>query len=59
MTGKVIDVPEAVLKKGERIVQWTKNKRWNQRWRIIRETNGIVLESFFNDLVLDVYEAKK
>lgn len=36
MTGKVIDVPEATLKKGEKVVQWGKNKRWNQRWRIIK-----------------------
>jgi hypothetical protein len=59
MTGKVVDVPEATVKKGERLIQWERNKRWNQRWRLAKEGNGIAILSFFNELAIDVYEEKK
>lgn len=54
ITGKLIDVPKATRQKGERIIQWQRNNRWNQRWRLIKSGNGIIIESFYNGLVLDI-----
>jgi hypothetical protein len=59
MSGKAIDVPQATMKVGERIIQWEHNRRWNQRWRLLREGNGILIQSFFNELVLDISEQKR
>jgi hypothetical protein len=33
---KVLDAPGATWNKGERLVIWQKNRRWNQRWRFIK-----------------------
>lgn len=36
MTGKALDAPWCSFKKGERMIQWEKNKGWNQRWTFTR-----------------------
>ncbi len=59
MSGKAIDVPGSTMKKGERLIQWEKNKRWNQRWRFVKTGKGVVIQSVYNGLALDVAEEKK
>lgn len=58
-TGKALDVPKATFKKGERLIQWEKNKRWNQRWRFNRMGQGVAIQSIYNGLVLDIAEEKR
>ncbi len=53
-SGKVIDVPKASRKEGEKMVQWTKNKRWNQRWSFIKQKNGIAIKSVVTGHNLDI-----
>lgn len=60
MTGKAIDVPAATRKPGERIIQWKKNARWNQRWQFQRQGKGVIIKSSYNGLCLDIAgESKK
>lgn len=59
LSGKALDVPEATWNKGERIIQWEKNKRWNQRWRFVKQGKGVMIQSIFNGFVLDIAEEKK
>lgn len=54
MSGKALDVPGATQKKGERLLQWEKNKRWNQRWRFVKQGKGVIIQSVFNNLALDI-----
>jgi hypothetical protein len=51
---KVLDVPKATRSKGEKIIQWERNKRWNQLWSFQRHGLGVIIRSFFNELCLDV-----
>lgn len=53
-SGKVLDVPAATRKKGERLVQWETNKRWNQRWQFAKQGNAVVIQSLYNGLALDI-----
>lgn len=59
LSGKALDVPGATWKKGERLVQWEKNKRWNQRWRLIRNGKSVTIQSVLNGLCLDIAEEKR
>lgn len=60
LSGKCLDVPASSKKPGERIVQWQKNKRFNQRWQFNRQGKGIVIRSLINGLYLDIAgESKK
>lgn len=54
MTGKALDVPGATFKKGERLLQWNKNKRWNQRWQFHKHGKGVIIKSALNGLVIDI-----
>lgn len=58
-SGKALDVPGGTWKKGERLIQWEKNKRWNQRWRFVKTGKGVVIQSLFNNLALDIAEEKR
>jgi hypothetical protein len=59
-TGKALDVPHSTRKGGERIIQWEKNKRWNQRWQFQRQGQGVIIKSLLNGLCLDISgESKK
>lgn len=58
-SGKALDVPGATWKKGERLIQWEKNKRWNQRWAFVKQGKGVVIQSVFNGLCLDIAEEKR
>ncbi len=49
-------MPGATWKKGERLCQWEKNKRWNQRWRFVKQGKGVVIQSLFNGQALDIAE---
>lgn len=54
-SGKVIDVPRASKKEGEKIIQWVQNKRWNQRWFFEKAGgNVVVIKSLINGLCLDI-----
>jgi hypothetical protein len=54
MSGKALDVPNSTRKAGERLCQWEKNKRWNQRWRFVKQGKGVTIQSVFNNLCLDI-----
>ena len=54
MSGKALDVPGATWKKGERLVQWEKNRRWNQRWYLQSHGKGVIIKSVLNNLCLDI-----
>lgn len=41
------------------MIQWEKNKRWNQRWRFNRQGKGVIIQSVFNGLSLDIAEEKR
>lgn len=56
LSGKALDIPGATWKKGERIIQWEKNKRWNQRWRFVKHGKGVIIQSLLNNLALDIAE---
>jgi hypothetical protein len=58
-SGKALDVPGATFSKGERLVQWEKNRRWNQRWRFIKGSKGVIIQSVLNGLCLDIAEEKR
>lgn len=58
-TGKALDVPGATMKKGERLIQWEKNRRWNQRFRFVRQGQGVAIQSIFNGYNLDIAEEKR
>lgn len=49
-----MDIQWACLKKGTRIIQWTKHKRLNQRWILIRIGNVFAIKSAFFGLFLDI-----
>lgn len=58
-SGKALDVPGATWKKGERLIQWERNNRWNQRWRFVKQGKGVVIQSVLNGQCLDIAEQKK
>lgn len=58
-SGKALDVPGATFKKGERLVQWEKNRRWNQRWRFVKGSKGVLIQSVLNGQCLDIAEEKR
>jgi hypothetical protein len=60
-TNMIIDVPGASSKKGEVLVQYPVNKRFNQRFRLIFNEAGnfYQIENVKSGLVMDVKEASK
>ena len=59
-SGKAVDVPGATFDKGERLITWEKNKRFNQRWRWVQSYGGgYALQSVLNGQCLDIAEEKK
>ena len=54
MSGKALDVPGATFKHGERLLQWEKNKRWNQRWHFQKHGKGVIIKSVLNGLCCDI-----
>ena len=54
MSGKALDVPGATMKKGERLIQWEKNRRWNQRWHFHKHGKGVIIKSVLNGLCCDI-----
>lgn len=56
-TGKALDVPGATFefKKGKtKLIQWDKNKRWNQRWHFQRTGKGVVIRSAMTGCCIDI-----
>jgi hypothetical protein len=58
-SGKTVDIPGATFEHGERLIQYEKNKRFNQRWRWIKNGNGWLLQSVMNGQIIDIAEEKK
>ena len=59
-TGKAIDVPGNSFETGEKIGQWEKNYRWNQRWTFQKTGKGVVIKNLSNGQNLDISgESKK
>ena len=55
-SGKALDIPGATFEHGERLIQWEKNKRFNQRWRWIQHGSGYLLQSVLNGQCIDIAE---
>jgi hypothetical protein len=53
-SGKAIDVPRGLSNPGEQIIQWTKNWRFNQRWRFIKTGTAYQIQSFKTELNLEI-----
>jgi hypothetical protein len=53
-SGKVLDIPEGTFKHGVRIVQYAKNKRFNQRWRWVKNGGGYLIQSLLTNQCLDI-----
>lgn len=58
-SGKAVDIPGATFEHGEKLIQYEKNKRFNQRWRWVKQGNGWLLQSVLNGQALDIAEEKK
>ena len=58
-SGKALDVPGGTHKHGERLIQWEKNKRFNQRWRWEPHGNGYLLVSMLTGHCVDIAGEKK
>ena len=58
-SGKALDVPGGSFEPGERIIQYTENKRFNQRWRWVGVPNAFAIENVLTGMVLDIAEEKK
>ena len=58
-SGKAVDIPGATFEHGERLIQYEKNKRFNQRWRWVKQGAGYILQSVLNGQALDIAEEKK
>jgi hypothetical protein len=58
-SGKAVDIPGATFEHGERLIQYEKNKRFNQRWRWVKQGNGYLLQSVLNGQSIDIAEEKK
>jgi hypothetical protein len=52
-------VPNATFKAGERIVQWEKNKKWQQRWRFVKQGKGVIIQSVLTEQVVDIAEERR
>lgn len=55
----MIDVPGASSKQGEVLVQYPVNKRFNQRFRLIKKDNCYTIENVKSGLVLDIKDGSK
>lgn len=58
-SGKAVDIPGATFQHGERLIQYEKNKRFNQRWRWAKQGQAWILQSVLNGQALDIAEEKK
>ena len=58
-SGKALDIPGGTHDHGERLIQWEKNKRFNQRWRWVRRGGGFMLKSLLTGHCVDIAEEKK
>jgi hypothetical protein len=54
LSGKALDVPGSTLNPGERIIQYTINRRFNQRWRWVKHDKGYLIQSMQSGLFLDI-----
>jgi hypothetical protein len=50
----VLDVPEASIEGGVRLIQWHRNGRFNQRWTLIKTGNAYQIRSFKSGLDVDI-----
>lgn len=53
-SSKALDVLGGSLSPGERIIQYTINRKFNQRWRWIKHDKGYVIQSIHSGLFLDI-----
>ncbi len=58
-SGKAVDIPGATFEHGERLIQYEKNKRFNQRWRWVKHGAGYLLQSVLNGQCIDIADEKK
>ena len=54
-----IDIPEATEKKGQKLIQWFKHGRWNQRWQFEKGDSGFYIKNVMNGLVIDIQGESK
>ena len=53
-SGKALDIPGGTFDHGERLIQWEKNKRFNQRWRWEPHNGGYLLVSVLTGQCVDI-----
>ena len=53
-SNQVLDVPEASEKPGTTLIQWFLNKRFNQRWVLIRNGDFFMIRNMKSGLFLDI-----
>ena len=58
-SGKALDIPFSTFDPDTRLIQYSLNKRFNQRWVFVRCGNGYLIKSLFNELVLDIANESK
>jgi hypothetical protein len=58
-SGKALDIPGGTFEHGERLIQYEKNKRFNQRWRWVKQGAGYLLQSVLNNQCIDIAEERK
>jgi hypothetical protein len=54
LSGRVLDVPGASTQKGEAIIQYRQNYRFNQRWKLVKVENGFMIQNVRSKLYLDI-----
>jgi len=58
-SGKAVDIPGGTHEPGERLIQYERNRRFNQRWRWVKGSSGYLLQSVLTGHCLDIAEEKK
>lgn len=53
-SGKVLDVPGNSHNPGEKIIQWERNLRWNQRWTFVKSGKGYLIKNLSTGHCLDI-----
>jgi beta-galactosidase len=54
LSGKALDVPGGTFDLEERIIQYEVNRRFNQRWRWIRQDKSCLIQNVLTGLFLDI-----
>ena len=60
LSGKALDIPNSSFSKGEKLVQWTVSKGFNQRWTFQDHLGqGFLIKSLLTGMVMDIADRSK